>query len=450
MKKYLLLRDNRQTGPYTIDDIRAFGLKPYDLVWVDGRSAAWRYPGEIDEFKSFAPPVEEQPYDRFYKKSTTENSTARNTSDQQTTEEKPRVNIDFKPRIVASEDNTISRESERQKPSPLLNSLEQTPITNVEETKSQNSEKEIKRPKYVSVSMPSNQQKTVLAGTKDQREVNSQSKAIVDNSAQITPVIKEIRETKVNDDSRREREAPLYPINSALQGSNQVHSKILQILAVAAGVISLVGVGILIGMGIGTTQVQESKIALKQPGAETVLTNQNSTPVNIMPLPAANVQKDTITQTLVNEKKPRVKKNIAKPASIEPKLVTQPVDQVTESKIAEDSNKDAEAKEAARRNLAKSISVYTNDYKVGMFGGIDDVKVTVNNNSAYPIDLVVVDVTYIQSNKKSYKTESLHFNDLAANSSITLDAPKANKGIKVKTSLTYITSKSLGISENIW
>ncbi len=126
-------------------------------------------------------------------------------------------------------------------------------------------------------------------------------------------------------------------------------------------------------------------------------------------------------------------------------VLPEPVAQVPEETI-----KATDAKENARQNIAKLISVKTNDYKVGMFGGIDDVKVTVHNSSEYPVDLVVVDVTYIQSNKKSYKVESLHFKDIAANSSLTLEAPKTNKGIKIKASLTHISSKTLGISENIW
>ena len=44
------------------------GLKAYDLVWIEGKSAAWRYPCEINELSAFAPAVEEQPFDRFYKK----------------------------------------------------------------------------------------------------------------------------------------------------------------------------------------------------------------------------------------------------------------------------------------------------------------------------------------------------------------------------------------------
>jgi len=54
-KVYLLLRNNRQSGPYTLDELLQQDLKPFDLVWVEGRSAAWRYPGEIDALKPYVP-----------------------------------------------------------------------------------------------------------------------------------------------------------------------------------------------------------------------------------------------------------------------------------------------------------------------------------------------------------------------------------------------------------
>lgn len=68
MNKYLLLRDNKQSGPYSVAEIIEKGIKPYDLVWLEGKSAAWRYPSEIEELKAYAPATEEQPFDRFYKK----------------------------------------------------------------------------------------------------------------------------------------------------------------------------------------------------------------------------------------------------------------------------------------------------------------------------------------------------------------------------------------------
>ncbi|HRI22267.1 MAG TPA: hypothetical protein PLA68_15000, partial [Panacibacter sp.] len=68
MKQYRLHRNNRETGPHTAEELIHSGFKKYDLIWAEGKSAAWRYPGELDEFKQYAPIIEEQPYDRFYKK----------------------------------------------------------------------------------------------------------------------------------------------------------------------------------------------------------------------------------------------------------------------------------------------------------------------------------------------------------------------------------------------
>ncbi|HSF44720.1 MAG TPA: hypothetical protein VLA58_01875 [Chitinophagaceae bacterium] len=71
MAKYLLLRDNKQTGPHSYEEMLDLGFRKYDLVWVEGKSAAWRYAGEINEFKEYAPLLEEQPFDRFFKRKLT-------------------------------------------------------------------------------------------------------------------------------------------------------------------------------------------------------------------------------------------------------------------------------------------------------------------------------------------------------------------------------------------
>ena len=66
MKKYLLLRNNKQTGPHTFDELMEMGLKPHDLVWVEGKSASWRYPSEMDEFKTQAAVLAEIPPERSF------------------------------------------------------------------------------------------------------------------------------------------------------------------------------------------------------------------------------------------------------------------------------------------------------------------------------------------------------------------------------------------------
>jgi hypothetical protein len=61
MKSYLLLRDNRESGPYTLQEIISQKLRPKDLIWVEGHSAAWKYPGEIPELKNSVETEIEQP-----------------------------------------------------------------------------------------------------------------------------------------------------------------------------------------------------------------------------------------------------------------------------------------------------------------------------------------------------------------------------------------------------
>ncbi|MGI8951744.1 MAG: hypothetical protein ACR2FN_09200 [Chitinophagaceae bacterium] len=99
MLQYRLLRNNKESGPYTKEQLIAMGLKTYDLIWKDGKSAAWNYPSEMEEFKAFAPAMEEQPFDRFFKKenkasSINQTNSAQNFSQTSTIKkEKPRIKI---------------------------------------------------------------------------------------------------------------------------------------------------------------------------------------------------------------------------------------------------------------------------------------------------------------------------------------------------------------------
>jgi len=83
---------------------------------------------------------------------------------------------------------------------------------------------------------------------------------------------------------------------------------------------------------------------------------------------------------------------------------------------------------------------------VGTFGGISDLQITVSNRSLYPLDLVVVEVQYIQSNKKIFKTENLYFHNIGAGAALMEEAPKSPRGVKVQCRLALINSKELGLA----
>lgn len=50
-KIYLLLRNNNQLGPFTIEELLEQELLPSDLIWVEGKSLAWSYASELNLLK---------------------------------------------------------------------------------------------------------------------------------------------------------------------------------------------------------------------------------------------------------------------------------------------------------------------------------------------------------------------------------------------------------------
>jgi DNA-binding NarL/FixJ family response regulator len=53
MLAYLLLRDNIQSGPYSLEELKLAGIRSTDMLWIEGRSSEWRYVDEIEELQAF-------------------------------------------------------------------------------------------------------------------------------------------------------------------------------------------------------------------------------------------------------------------------------------------------------------------------------------------------------------------------------------------------------------
>lgn len=56
-KVYLILRNNKQEGPFSLQELERLPVKATDLIWVEGKSAAWRYPAEITELQPLISPT---------------------------------------------------------------------------------------------------------------------------------------------------------------------------------------------------------------------------------------------------------------------------------------------------------------------------------------------------------------------------------------------------------
>ncbi|RYZ25538.1 MAG: hypothetical protein EOO10_18015 [Chitinophagaceae bacterium] len=104
-KVYLLLRNNQQTGPYSLEEIIQFDLKPFDLIWIEGRSAGWYYPQEIQAL---------QPHLSFLKHPTTPP-----VINPVSSVEKPKAETEPKKVFVSMPSNTVA---EKPTPKPSFSS----------------------------------------------------------------------------------------------------------------------------------------------------------------------------------------------------------------------------------------------------------------------------------------------------------------------------------------
>jgi hypothetical protein len=60
-KMYKLLRDSQQSGPHTLGELTQLGLKPFDMVWADGRTPGWVYAYEIEALAPLLTEEQQEP-----------------------------------------------------------------------------------------------------------------------------------------------------------------------------------------------------------------------------------------------------------------------------------------------------------------------------------------------------------------------------------------------------
>jgi hypothetical protein len=422
---YLLLRDNKQSGPYSLDELKVKGLKAYDLVWVEGRSAAWRYPSEIGELSSFAPAVEEQPFDRFYKK-----PAAAKTADT----------------VAVTMTQPVSTSN---------------PVT--------------KRTIYVT--MPGGiAAKEVVREITPVREV---VREIVPVREPVTPVyepVAPVRETMPVRENRSYMRESVTEILPPLPGRKP--ARIWLPVAIGAAVLVLLAAGIFIGLSIQKDAPANFKLASRtsrDKEQQPIRTTAQQLPVSPATnsaggaANASNTGNGQAASMLTTANAPGTDRPVNKPRMTVPKqkaMESKPQSALVTTVVADSpaasstvihreavhrtdavQSQPVDEHESLKTALANQISVGTNKYEVGTFGGIHNLQVTVTNRSAYSLDLVVVVVSYIQANKKTYKTENLYFRGIGPGSALMLEAPKSSRGVNIRYKVTSINSKELGLSE---
>ena len=454
MNKYLLLRDNKQTGPYSVEELSAHGLKPYDLVWLEGRSAAWRYPSELAELKPFAPVVEEQPFDRFYKKpdtKTIEPAIKDNTS--------VKENISFKSEVKKEVD-------------------EVKPAKEYVHVKMDSSKK-------IHVSLPV---RKTIEPLVSKSTIDGSDSAIlpvvptpVEKSKPLTPTMP-VNEPKASLNEKANTGLPSQPgfqetnkkskqksssaPNTVVTPNKDAPVSKLLFRTVAAACLLLGGA--LIGLIINYNSQQKKFQQLNQlvqeikqqdnPGtAKTVKPElkenisaepiSDTSKVNVIPPTDVPVYKEDIQ--LPVSKKERTKKPVT-PARSTPTSDSQVNELEAMAAVLKNDEPvqktDKLSSELARKNLWQLVSVENNKFKTGVFGGVSNLSIKLSNKSLYQLEQVEIEILYLSPEQKTVNKQKVIFENVAPGEQLSMNVPKSSRGVNVHYSIKKISTKEFGLA----
>jgi len=432
MDTYLLLRSNKQSGPYSLQQLVSLGLKPYDLVWLEGKSAAWRYPSELEGLKAYAPTTEEQPYDRFYKKPEEKPQEKQISKPVQPQQEKyvlPKEEAYCLPpdnkTVTTSKKVFVAMPENHVPKSPSQPIYAKTPPIVEEKPVFMEEKKAESKPVYV-------RQEPIA-----KEPVLPKQEPIINTTRVPTneePTLNEKYSESLDDIKRRYTET--YLSRKKKSRWTSTHTSVLQV--VGGAVIFCFLVVVAYKNFAGEDQPQ-SKTTMIQPDKRAINTvTPSNTSIVIPPVvPESNVSSTKKTQTkkedanipaesLVTNSIQQKNDELIKEneiATVEKKSVMLP--KVTEEKPQETKPKTRPV------NINKLVNVKANNYKQRAFGGVMNLELTVNNDSKFDLDKVIVELQYLKPSEQPIKTEQIVFNSIEANGSKTLKIPDYLRGVKV-------------------
>ena len=399
---YLLLRNNKESGPFSLEGLRETGLGPKDLVWVEGQSVCWLPPAEIQELRKFLDIPGKQ-----VKQQLPEKKEEKVHEPEVETVVPAAVSMSPKKRI-----HVTVPAKENSGPAIIPEFAAYLPKTGSENNNSLN------RNVAVATEEP-------VVETKYSRPLD------------------ELKELYARDlEKRRKKKGFTLTVSPAV--------KKFGIYA------AFIAVGLMAGILIRNSAKKNEMVAEKVPNQPApVITPENPAPVTeeIVNSPGEIVPAAEVTEQRSNNNTGPVTEIIpdTKNRSVNKKVTendisgeTVPPEKVIPAKTVEKpKTRDADVREARSVpavELTSMVSVKSNDYIVGSFGGIKNLRLTVTNSSAYKLDRVTVELEYLKPLDELLKSENIIFKSIAPGGSQTLAVPKSSRGVKVRFRVTRIDS----------
>jgi len=202
----------------------------------------------------------------------------------------------------------------------------------------------------------------------------------------------------------------------------------------------------------GKTEITKSKKSLNEQEQITLQQKQNDNIESQQPRAVLTEKKEKETFVPDDEVANVQKKNVeVDPNTGERKKVTRDYDsEINSSQNNSRNNPGSSVKksktapnflETDHKDLRDLVSVQSNNYVRGAFGGIKGLELTVSNNSEYLVDEVSVELQIMKPSEQPLRTDIITFKNIGSNKSITVKVPDSQRGIRVDYRITNIESK---------
>lgn len=466
MATYLLLRSNKESGPYTREQLQQLGLKPYDLVWVEGKSAAWRYPGEVAELREFAPMVEEQPFDRFYKQIPDKaEKHFHELVEEARKKEKAQPAVEMKTEKVLSKvfvslpgelSESVAAAAEK-KQEPLFVAKGKTGPLIVPDQKAEpvirvEQKKEIEIPVKKAEPQIVPDQKTETAIPVEQK------KEIEIPVVRVLPRNEPVRKEELKEEYSqplseiKKQYAEIY-LNRKQKTANR--RNLVKIFQMAGAALFVLALGTLIYL---TVKPEKPAVFTNGKNLQTKEAKPAETTGQPLLPPEQTENKEPVRHNVTgNNDEPGAAKTeklsnrnetakTTEEKNDEPVLteVIQKNPPVSADPSTGERNKtirgNAEQIKIKPASLNTLVSVKANEYKRKAFGGIENLQLTVVNSSSFVVDKVIVELQYLKPSELPLKTETIEFNSIAPNGAMTIKIPDNPRGIKVTYKILQVES----------
>jgi hypothetical protein len=472
MGKYTLLRNNKQSGPHSLEELKEMGMKVYDLIWIEGRCAAWLYAEEVPELAPFTPKIADIVEESFLEKRATAKIPSileqlSNVSSQKTDTTIIKAAVNKEP--VCKPVNKIQDSPKEKEQEAEVNvmfdgveNLPQAAETNLLNIKISNNDSSTSTKKTIKKKKVDNTSENKV---KDVATDDESLSATINNNASDLHTNAEqphIKYSRSLDDIKQEY------VSKVLTNEKIAGKKSMPVMALfGVAVLLLIGIGVVIGILLSRNSMKQ--LVAVQP-------KETSQPIEIKKAVHTKTQlasaADYTTKKKPHKNEPgNQRENLTsvdtyfedEELPTPSKKMNKPVLQKSSSSPKKNSNSNhkeqgiygEDSGESERRkkvinvshkqpvNLRALFLVSAKESpKTGVFGGLKNIVVTANNKSTHLVDLAVVEVHYILGNGKKHKTEVLYFHNIAPGTSLSKKAPNSGRGARVESRLTLLTSKS--------